>query len=282
MHLPKKESLTIAGIFINGFLFLIKFVVGIFSGSLGLLSDALNSLTDLFASFFIHIAVLVSQKKPDERHPFGYHRAEPLAAILVAIFAAILGFEVLQDAIMSFFEQHSVRYPMIAIAVLLLTIVVKSTMAYLFLAKSKQSPALKATGIDSRNDVLVSSVALFGIVCSIFGIPYADKVAAIIISGFIFHFAYRLSMENVDYLMGRAPPRWIVRKIHRAALDVQGVSGINDVFAHYVGQYIHIEIHIEMDKKLPLDKAHDIGKRVQHAIEDMQEVDRAFIHIDPR
>jgi cation diffusion facilitator family transporter len=276
--LHKKASLTVAGIFLNGFLFLIKFVVGIFSGSLALMSDALNSLTDLFASFFIHVAVRVAQKKPDERHPFGYHRAEPLAAILVAIYAAVLGFEVLQDAITSFFQQHTVRYPGIAIGVLLITIVTKSVMAYLFLKQSKESPALKATGIDSRNDVLVSSVALFGILCSIYGVPLADKIAAIIISGFIFHFAYRLSMENVDYLMGRAPPGRILDKIHNKALGVEGVIGINDVFAHYVGQYIHIE----MDKKLSLDKAHDIGKEVQHILEDIKEVDRAFIHIDPR
>jgi len=276
--------MSILGIILNSLLFVAKMIIGIMSGSLALLSDAYNSLTDIVSSVLIFVAVRISQKKPDHNHPFGYHRAEPLVGVIVAIFAGILGFEVLKSAIYNIMSPNPITKGGWAISVLLISVVVKLFMATYFTKKGDglNSPAIKASGIDSRNDVFVSVVAIIGVLCSIYKLPIWDSIAAIVISFFIFYSAYELGIKNIDYLMGKAPSDKVVKRIEKKALETKGVKGINDVFAHYVGNFIHIEIHIEVDKNLPLKKAHDIGKKVQLAIETMKNVDRAFIHIDPK
>ncbi len=85
----------------------------------------------------------------------------------------------------------------------------------------------------------------------------------------------------MKYLMGAAPPAELVQRIKAIAHATEGVLGLNDVFAHYVGTSVEIEVHINVDSRLTIERAHDIGKKVQRAIEDMDEISRAFIHIDP-
>ena len=114
------------------------------------------------------------------------------------------------------------------------------------------------------------------------GIYVLDSAAALFISLFIFYSCYRIGIENIDYLMGKAPPLQYIEKIKKTVLKIKGVAGINDVRAHYVGNKIHIEIHIEVGKKLSTERSHGIGKDVQRAVEAFDYVDKAFIHIDPR
>ena len=114
-----------------------------------------------------------------------------------------------------------------------------------------------------------------------FGYHKLDDLAALVISVFIFYFGYKIGIENIDYLMGKTPPRKYVERIRKKALAVRGVKGINDLRAHYVGNKVHVEVHIEVDEDKTTKKSHEIGKDVQNEIERMQDICRAFIHIDP-
>jgi len=279
MH--KSEKITIIGVLLNTFLFVIKIVVGLISKSTAIISDAVNSLVDVFSAISIFFAVRTSNKKPDETHPFGHDRAEPLAAFFVAILTFILGFEIAKAAVENLFNTSSHNIGIPAIVVLLLTIVIKSGMAGYYLKKGKHRPAIKAIGVDSRNDVLVSSIALLGVVGSFYGYYKLDDVAALVISIFIFNSAYDLARENIDYLMGKCPPKKQIEKLKQKTLEIKGVKGINDVRAQYVGNKIQVEIHIEVDENISTKKSHDIGKKVQKTIEKISEINKAFIHIDP-
>ena len=88
-------------------------------------------------------------------------------------------------------------------------------------------------------------------------------------------------MSNIDYLIGRSPKKKFIEQIKNTALSVKGVKGLNDVRAHYVGSYVHVEVHIELNKKLSMVKAHNIGKKVEENIEKLPWINKAFIHIDP-
>ena len=281
--MKKREKYSVIGLVLNTGLFIAKLIVGLFSNSIALISDALNSFIDILSSIAIHISVKVSGKKPDETHPYGHHRAEPLAGIVVAILTGILGFEVAKTAVIRLFTVENEIIGYSAIIVLILTIIVKLFMAKFFISKGKsmKSPALKATGIDSRNDVLISSVALLGVVGSIFGYHKLDDIAALIISGFIFYFGYLIAIENIDYLMGKAPSKKLVDKIIKIANKVNGVKGVNEVRGHYIGSKINIEIHVEVDENYTTRTSHEIGKQVQKNIEKLSEIQKAFIHIDP-
>src|SRR3970282_1790919 len=128
----KGRKATIIQIICNTFLFTIKITAGIMSNSLAIISDAVNSLTDIISSVIIFFAVKTSSKQADEGHPFGHHRAEPIAGLIVAIFAGILGFEILHTSILKLMETHEHKIGIYAIAVLLVSIGVKIIMSSYF------------------------------------------------------------------------------------------------------------------------------------------------------
>lgn len=277
------ENSSRLGIALNGFLFIGKLAVSLASGSVALLSDTLNSFADILASVGIHIAVRIGGKKADASHPFGHGRVEPLSGVVVAIFTGILGFEVLRSGIMAILYYREVTNIPWVVGILTLTILVKLFMAVYFFRVSRRfhSPALKATAVDSRNDVLISGIALAGVFGTWANVQWLEGVAAIVISGFIFFSAFTLGKENIDYLVGRAPPREMIDEIYGVVMNESGVKGINRILAHYVGHRVHIEIHIALDGSLMLSKAHDMGVVVQRLVESLPDVDRAFIHVDP-
>lgn len=279
----KGRQATIMLVVCNAFLFAIKITAGIMSNSLAVISDAFNSLTDILSSVIIFFAVKASSKQADEGHPFGHHRAEPIAGLLVAIFAGILGFEILHTSLFKLTETHAHTIGVPAIIVLLISIVMKLIMSSYFKKVSRKinSPALLASSIDSRNDVYISSTALVGIGCGFFGYAQIDSIAATLISFWIIYSGYKIGVQNIDYLMGRQPEDSIMEEIKTKATAVSGIRGIHDVRAHYVGNYIHVEIHISLDQTLTLTQAHDIGKTVQRAVESIESIHKAFVHIDP-
>ncbi len=279
----KGRQAAIILIVCNTFLFAIKITAGITSNSLAIISDAINSLTDIIASVIIFFAVKASSKQADEGHPFGHHRAEPIAGLIVAIFAGILGFEILHTSAFKLAETHAHRIGIPAIATLLVSIGMKSVM-YIYFKKISHkinSPALLASSIDSRNDVYISSTALIGVGCGLFGYAHMDNIAAILISFWIIYSGYKIGVQNIDYLMGKQPEDSIMEEIKKKASAVPGILDIHDVRAHYVGNYIHVEIHISLDQTLTLTQAHDIGKNVQRAVEAIDSIHKAFVHIDP-
>jgi len=279
----KGRNATIIQIICNTFLFTIKITAGIMSNSLAIISDAVNSLTDIISSVIIFFAVKTSSKQADEGHPFGHHRAEPIAGLIVAIFAGILGFEILHTSVFKLMETHVHKIGIPAIVTLLISIGMKLIMSRYFKKVSRKinSPALLASSIDSRNDVYISATALVGVICGLYGYTQMDDVAAILISFWIIYSGYKIGVQNIDYLMGRQPESGIMEEIKRKAGAVLGVIGIHDVRAHYVGNYIHVEIHVSLDQRLTMTQAHDIGKNVQRAVEAIESIHKAFVHIDP-
>lgn len=277
------EKLTLIGVFLNLFLFVGKFIIGTISNSLSLLSDAFNSLADIISYSGIYLAVKIAHKHPDHDHPFGHKRAEPIAAFVISIFTFILAFEILKNAVFSFFTVRTYQYESLAAGILIITMLLKIGMYYLYNKSGKEndSPALRAGAVDSKNDALTGAIALIGVMGPWLGVPLLDSISALLIGFYILYSGYKIAKENLDYLMGKSPSIEIINKIKSHAMKTKGVKGINDVRAHYIGHHIHIEIHIEVDKNLSTKISHDIGKDVEKEISKVGFVDKAFVHIDP-
>ncbi|MBI5875922.1 MAG: cation transporter [Deltaproteobacteria bacterium] len=274
---------TIIGLAGNIFLFTIKIIAGIFSGSLALISDAINSLTDIFASIAIFICVRVSDKEADEGHPFGHHRAEPIAGLIVAILAAILGFEVIRISVERLISGEKISIGFLPLIAPVITVLTKAGMAWHLkrVGDSVNSPAIKASAFDSLNDVYVSIAAFIGILGARQGYYLMDPIAGFLISLWIIYTGYRIGVENVDYLMGKSPDREFIKLIEDAAKGTAGVKSLNKIRAHYVGNFIHVEMHIAVDKSLSTFDSHAIGEDVETRIEKFDAIEKAFVHIDP-
>jgi len=280
---PVAFRATLINIFGNTALFVLKLVAGLMSGSIAIISEAFNSLSDIAASIATFICVRISDKEADAGHPFGHSRAEPIAGLIIAVLAGILGFEIIRTSVTRFFRHEEIEITAFTLLVPFITMVTKGAMALHFRSVGKKagSPALRATAIDSFMDVFVALAALIGIAGAKLGYPLFDPAAGLAISLWIIYAGYKIGMENIAYLMGQAPPPELLEKIKAAALGVAGVKNINTVRAHFVGNFIHVEIHIEVDKLLPTIESHAIGKQVERGVEALKAIEKAFVHIDP-
>jgi len=102
-----------------------------------------------------------------------------------------------------------------------------------------------------------------------------------LISIWIIYTGYRIGVENIDYLMGRSPDRVFMEHIENAAKGAPGVKSLNKIRAHYVGNFIHVEMHIAVDKNLSTFDSHAIGEDVEKRVERFDAIEKAFVHIDP-
>lgn len=281
--MKQSQIATINGILFNLGLFIAKLVVGLYSQSIAVLADAFNSLSDVLSSLGIFFSVKLSNKHPDKGHPFGYHRAEPLAAFVVAVLTAVLAFEVLMGAIQQFITPKDAVISVAAFIVLGITVLVKLFMAkYFTLVGTKvNSPAILATGVDSRNDLWVSIVAIIGITGTYFGYPWIEGIAAVLLSICLFYVSWKLGQKNVDYLLGKSASKVFEQQIRTLSLGVKQVVGVKHLRSHYVGNFIHVEVAIVVDKNMTVEASHVVGVKVRELIQHLPQVDRAFVHIDP-
>lgn len=267
----------------NGFLLILKLALGIYSGSLAVISDALHSMMDVIASAVIAVGVKIGSQSADKEHPFGHHRAEPIAALIIAVIAGILAFEVAQKAVIQMFSGDREILAGVALIALGITVVVKLVMSWYFrkLSKKLHSPSIRALAIDSRNDVAATLVALVGVALAGTGLVWFDSLASLVVAGFIFKGGYEIGVENIDYLMGKTADEDLIRTIRLKALSVRGVLALNTLRSHYVGNKIHVEIHIEVDYRLTTRESHQISDDVEAALQTIPEIAKAFVHVDP-
>lgn len=268
---------------INIFLFIIKAIVGVLSNSIAVISEALNSFTDVLVSIGIKIAVKMSREKPDSKHQFGHNAAQPLAAFILAVFAFVVGINIVEESIKRLIEPAEVNTIPTIYIVLLITIVTKIILNryQIKIAKLFNSPAIKAASIDSINDVLASSIALLGVIGAAMNLNYLDSIAGIMVAMFIFKSGYEVARENIDYLMGTSANNEFNVMVKCVALSIEGVKGINDLRSLYVGDKFHIEIHVEVDKDISTALSHFIGNQVRFKLEELEEVQKVFVHVDP-
>ncbi len=277
-----KNAVNIA-LVVNLFLFVIKAAVGIISNSIAVISEALNSLTDIISSVAIKYAIKVSSKKPDSTHQFGHGAAQPIAAFIVSVFAFVVGINIIEESIKRIIEPQFIKTIPSVYIVLIITILIKIVLnRYQYhVGKIFNSPAIKAAAVDSMNDVLASSIALLGVIGAGFGFRFVDGIAGILVAMFIFKTGYEVGKQNIDFLMGHSADDEFGDKIREITMSIKGVKGINDLRSHYVGDKFHVEIHIEVDKNFSTQISHDIGNDVRFTLERLEEVQKVFVHIDP-
>jgi cation diffusion facilitator family transporter len=272
------------GIFANLFLLILKASASGISESLTIFSETLNSLSDFIGAIVIFVFVNWAHRTVDDDHPFGHHRAEPIAGLVLGLFSGILGIEVIRHALIDFSRgspaHHIGPWPALA---LVAAIIVKGALAVYFrkLSHRLKSPAFRASAVDCRNDVFVGTQALVGVLLAEANLAVFDTISGLLVGIYILYSAYVVATENIDYLMGKAPQPDIHEEILASARRVDGVVEVDDVRAHYVGTFIHVELTARVDPHLPTRDSHSIAEDVRHSVEELPDVSRAFVHIEP-
>jgi cation diffusion facilitator family transporter len=269
----------------NAGLALLKGVVYLETGSLAVGSEAVNSLADTAYSLVIVGGLYLTTKPPDFEHPHGHERIEPFVSLLVAVGIFVASGAVLWQAVTTLQSGTvEIRRGPVAVAVLALAAALKYGLYRycLSVGKTHRSPALRAIAVDNRNDILAAGAALAGVVGAGLGVPLLDPLAAVVVGVAILYTGLEVIQDNLDYLVGAAPPEDLRTEILRRALAHPDVEGAHDVVTHYVGPEIDVSLHIEVEGDRTLLEAHQIETDVIQAIQDLPEVDDVFVHVDPR
>jgi len=272
------------GFWINAVLMIFKLGAGYWGRSDAVFADGIESACDFVAIFSTIVALKLGRKPFDEKHPYGHGRAESLSAILVALVITVTGIWILSDSIHSIIDRDFKSPGLIAVFAAFFTILVKEWLYRFTFKTGKQleSPALLATAKDHRKDAITSISTLAGVIGAFFGFGFMDPLAAGLTSFFILHIGYQTFRDAAHDLMdGSAPPDFIT-EVTRLAEGVERVEHVHDIRARRSGQYMIIDLKLDMDPAMTVKESHDVSTRVKKLIFDgFPNVGDVMIHINP-
>ncbi len=267
-----------------------KLAAGIVGHSSALVADAVESLADTAGSIIVWQALRVADRPPDEAHPYGYGKAEAVAALLVGVLLILAAVWIAIRAVEEIITPH--RAPASwTLLVLLATIGVKEGLFRFVLRGAKQfeSEAARADAWHHRADAITSAVAVVGVAAAVWGPPLlsmprlvlADEVAAILAAGIILVTALRLSRSPLSELLDAAAPD-LVRAVRETASCVEGVRLVEKVHARKSGRGYHIDMHLHVPAGMTVRDAHALSGKVKAIIRaDQPGVIDVLIHIEP-
>ena len=228
---------SLIGIAVNIFLVIIKTIFGLLAGSIAILIDALNNLTDVVSSVVTIIGLKMSSKKPDEDHPMGHGRIEYISAAIVAIIIIYAGVTAGVESVIKILHPTVTEYTTYTIVMLIVTIVTKYLLGTFVKTRGSSygSPALVASGQDAINDCLVSaSVLLSAIIALLAGIQL-DALIGLFISLCITKAGFELFVDDMKDILGRRVGRELADAIKSFILDYDEVIDVHDLVLHNYG-----------------------------------------------
>lgn len=272
------------GFWVNAVLMVFKLAAGYWGRSDAVFADGIESACDFVAIFSTIIALKLGRKPFDEKHPYGHGRAESLAAILVSLIIIATGVWIMIDSLHTIIDRDFKSPGMIAVAAAFFTIIIKEWL-YRFTYKTGkrlESPALLATSKDHRKDAITSVSTLIGVTGAYFGWGMLDPLAAGLTSLFILHIGWQTFRDaGHDLMDGSVAPDFIV-EVTRLAESVDRVEHVHDIRARRSGQYMIIDLKLDMDPDMTVKESHDIATRVKRLIfEGFPNVGDVMIHINP-
>lgn len=260
-----------------------KLLVGVATGSLGILSEALHSALDFLAALITWVSVKLSDKPADSDHNFGHGKIENFSALLEALLLLATCAWIVYEALSRLFSGNThIDVGVWSYVVVIASIAIDSwrSRELMRAAKKYKSQALEADALHFSTDILSSFVVLLGLVCANFGYFFADSVAALGVALIVIWVSLRLSMRAVNSLLDKAP-EGLHESVEKIISGVDGVVCLHDLRVRNVGPEYEIDVNVHVDPKLSLVDAHDISERVERAVSQKLGNIIINVHIEP-
>ncbi len=280
-------SSVIAAVGLTGF----KIIVGLTTGSLGILAEAAHSGLDLMAAVMTFLAVRISGKPADRNHLYGHGKAENLSALFETLLLLVTCFWIIYEAPHRLlFHPVDLKVTFWSFAVMITSIVVdvsRSRMLYRA-ARKFNSQALEADALHFSTDIWSSGVVILGLVCVkisewVPGLAFfrqADSVAAIVVGLIVVYISVKLGIRTIQALLDVAPSG-IEKKIISAVEVLPGVKGCHNVRVRYSGPQLFVDIHILVDGNQTLKEAHNLTEEIEHVIQKLMPNADVTVHPEP-
>lgn len=271
------------GICSNAVICALKLAVGFLSGSVTVIADAVNNLSDAGSSAVTVAGFKLASRPADREHPYGHARYEYIGALVVAVIILIVGVLLCKSSVEKIVTPEEVSVDVWTYVVLAASIVMKLVQMWLYLdfAKSISSGALKAAAADSRNDVIATGAVLVAaIIMDVAGVN-VDAYFGLAVSLFIVVSSFKYILEAANPLIGTRPPEEVVDTLKETVLSYDGVIGMHDLAVHSYGEGRYFAVaHLEVPAKDDIMFAHELADNIERDVRDKLGI-QLTLHIDP-
>lgn len=273
----------IVGIAVNVLLFVLKFIIGLLSGSVAIAADAANNLSDAGSAVVTVVGFKLSARPADKDHPFGHGRVEYVAGVVVSVIVIVVGFNFLRDSVMRFFTPKQLTVSQVAMIIFGSSILFKLWLFFFYrkIANRINSDVIKASAFDSLSDMLSTSVVLIATIAGQYTKFPVDAATGTIVALMVVIGGIKLLRETTNPLLGERPAPEMVEALRDCLLQCEGIKGVHDIIIHNYGpnQYF-ATAHAEIDPDGTLFSAHDMLEAAEIHVAKRMPV-RLLLHGDP-
>lgn len=272
------------GFWLNALLMTMKLLAGHFGRSEAVFADGVESASDFIAIVASMIALRIGRRPFDDAHPYGHGKSENIAAIVVAMLILVSGMGILYRAIGSIAGGAIATPRGIAVLAAAVTIAVKETLFRYTRSVSRriESPAVEALARDHRKDAVTSLATLAGVGGAYLGVGLLDPLAAALSALIIFRIGWKTFRDAAHDLMDGRPPEALIQAVTGIAEEVEGVEHVHEIRGRRSGQYVIVDLKLEMDPTMTVRDSHAVTDRVKKRIfERFPNIGDVMIHINP-
>nr|WP_311566160.1 cation diffusion facilitator family transporter [Peptoniphilus grossensis] len=277
-----KET-SFLGLISNIMVALLKVILYTFTGSISILSDAVNNITDCVSSIISIFGIKLAAKPRDRDHPYGHGRLEYLISLVVSGIVLSVGFQFLRTSVGKILHPVEISYPKSTIVVLIITVFIKFWQAsfYAHVARAIDSTTLKAQEKDSLSDTLITLVVIVAIVIEKFTGKILDGYVGVLVALFILYTAISLIYETISIILGKGLSEETKHEIKSKVSTYDGISNVHNMMVTDFGpDNIIVLIDAALDYNLTLEEAHNIVDKVEREVSELLGI-KLIIHADP-
>ena len=271
------------GIISNALLCMAKIAVGLIAGSIAIIADGINNLTDASSSVMTLVGFRLASIPEDRNHPYGHARIEYLTGLFVSVLIIVLGVQLFKTSFAKVLHPDPLEFSYLTVAVLIAAILVKlwQSVFNADIGRRINSVTLAATAADSRNDVIATSAVLLSVLIGRFTGLQTDGYMGCLVALFIVWSGVQLVRETTSPLLGEAPDESLVKAITDTVRQEPGVLGMHDLMVHNYGPgKIFASIHVEVDADGDLMESHDMIDNIERTVKDTLHIE-FVVHMDP-
>ena len=272
-----------AGIGFNVLLFAGKLIAGMLSGSVAIVSDAFNNLSDAGSSIISLVGFKLSNKKSDPQHPFGHGRLEYISGLCVSFLIILMGVELGKASIEKIIEPAQVKFSLLTAAILAASILVKLYMALYNsrIGKRLNAVTMKAMAKDSLSDAVATSVVLMSMIVAKLADIAIDGYCGVIVAAFILFTGITAARDTISPLLGQKPDSEFIEEVMRIVNAHKEIIGTHDLVVHDYGPgRLMITLHAEVDANMDILVAHDAVDNIENELREKLGCS-AVVHMDP-
>ena len=271
------------GIGVNLLLFAVKLAIGLISGAISIVADALNNLSDAGSSLVMLLGFRIAARPADPEHPFGHGRVEYLTGLFVAVVILFVGFQLLQSSVVKILHPEDLAVDWVTGGVLLLSVFGKLALAHFYqiVGDRIQSAAIRAAAADSRSDCLATAAVLLSLILYVGTGWNVDGAAGVFVALFILYSGWEAVKSTAQPLMGEAPDPALVSAIKKFVLATPPIIGVHDLIIHDYGPgRVFVSLHAEVPGNMEIMAAHTAIDALEQRLEAHFHVE-VTVHMDP-